>query len=277
VNKHFTDHGFGMAQLKSNWFHAISKPVAGGANYAAHHHDTASLSILLYGFALEQRSRVHTIEREPGTIVCNPAGETHSLHFANAMAHSIVVEIDTVALARSTDFASTFDRANVWKAQNTSVWGLKLHQNLSVDGNDYCAVEDAVLELLAPVCDAAASASTPSWLKRARDKLRDAPDHCESIASLAAEAGVDAAHFAREFRRFYRRSASEYRLLSKLDYACRALLEQNAAPAEAAQIGGFADQSHFGRNLKRFARVTPTAARAVGALSEIQHQNRSIV
>jgi hypothetical protein len=43
-----------MAQMKSKWFHAISKPVVGGAAYAPHHHETASLSILLYGHAEEQ-------------------------------------------------------------------------------------------------------------------------------------------------------------------------------------------------------------------------------
>jgi AraC family transcriptional regulator len=274
MNNHLLDHGLGITISKTELFTAISKPVRAGSQYAAHYHDTSSLSVLLCGRARETRSRVHKIEREVGIIVCNPAGETHDLCFADQMAHSIVIEIDTMALSRTTDLACVFDQANVWRNQLTAIWGLKLHAALLAE--ESMAVEDAVFEIVAPVLDRPKHAMPPpTWLKRAKEFLRETPDDCKTIASLALSAGVDAAHFAREFRRYFGLTASEYRMLSRLDQGCRALLNANATPSEAAYLSGFSDQSHFGRALKRYAKLTPLAAKTILQISMPRHQSCS--
>jgi AraC family transcriptional regulator len=241
LNQHFLDHGQGLAERGCAPFHAISKPVAASAHYAPHHHDTASLSMLLRGAAIERATNGRVIERIPGMIVCNPAGETHSLAFTDQDAHSIVIEIDTARLNEASNFAAVLDEAQCWEGHQTAIWGLYLHQALIGDLDPNFVIEDAVFSLLRPKDGGSRASDTPPlWLRHARQRLREAPSECTSILQLAAIAGVDAAHFAREFRRHYRMTASVFRLQCKLERACRALLETEATIAEAANLAGFA-------------------------------------
>jgi AraC-like DNA-binding protein len=259
MNQHLINHGCGFKARQIGAFQIISKAVPAGARYAAHDHDTASISVLLFGAGIETRSRTVEIERVPGVIVANPAGEMHALRFADKSARSVVVEVDTQLLRSQTDASLTLAQPKIWRDQFSAVWALRLMRGLQFE--DDLALEESILERIAslPSCKADTK-HAPAWLQRAREQLQTSPHACVSIEALAAEAGVDSAHFAREFRRHFGTTASQYRLQAGLQQASLSLLQHKHSPSDAALVAGFADQSHFGRMLKRFSKLTPALA-----------------
>jgi len=73
---------------------------------------------------------------------------------------------------------------------------------------------------------------------------------------LAKIAGVHPVHFARTFRRVYGCTISDY--VRGLRVARAMLLLRGTAPLDEIALAiGFADQSHFCREFKRVAGVTP--------------------
>jgi AraC family transcriptional regulator len=88
-----------------------------------------------------------------------------------------------------------------------------------------------------------------------------------SIDTLAREAGLSTAHFARAFKETTGRSPHRYLVAQRLQRARRLLDLPDASLSDVALRTGFADQPHFTRLFKREFGVTPGAvvrARAGG-------------
>jgi AraC family transcriptional regulator len=125
---------------------------------------------------------------------------------------------------------------------------------------------DSLRELEHALLDGQAATSTgrrfPKWLERVRDILEQRFAEPFKLSEMAAEAGVHPVHLAREFRKHYGTSVGEYLRKVRIEYACRELMDSNAAVANIAFAAGFADQSHFSRTFKRFCGTTPARYRA---------------
>jgi AraC family transcriptional regulator len=78
-----------------------------------------------------------------------------------------------------------------------------------------------------------------------------------SVESLANEAGLSPAHFARAFKETMGVAPHQYLLHLRLERSRRLLDAENATLADVAQRAGFADQAHFTRLFKREYGVTP--------------------
>lgn len=83
MNQHLINHGCGFKARQIGAFQIISKAVPAGARYAAHDHDKASISVLLFGAGIETRSRTLEIERVPG-VICS-----YALVFSTATARQV--------------------------------------------------------------------------------------------------------------------------------------------------------------------------------------------
>jgi AraC family transcriptional regulator len=148
------------------------------------------------------------------------------------------------------------------------VWsGLHLFQCFrQTDAPDPLSFESIACELLGsvepPNTD---SDSQPAWLRRATDLLDSAVRHTCSISALAREAGVHPVHLARVFRKSTGISPGEYLQRLRADRACDLLLNSKLPLSEVAADCGFYDQSHMTRMLRRYARTTPKALRALSA------------
>ena len=82
-----------------------------------------------------------------------------------------------------------------------------------------------------------------------------------SLLTLAAEAGVSAAHLARVFKRAMGRSVHRYLLDRRVEWAAALLGGTDRAIAEVALATGFSSQAHLTTAFHRLNRTTPAAYR----------------
>jgi AraC-like DNA-binding protein len=80
-----------------------------------------------------------------------------------------------------------------------------------------------------------------------------------SIDTLAREAGLSPAHFARAFKQTLGESPHRFLLARRLDRARHLIERCGAQLSDVAARSGFADQAHFTRHFKRQFGVTPGA------------------
>ena len=82
-----------------------------------------------------------------------------------------------------------------------------------------------------------------------------------SLLTLAAEAGMGAAHFARGFKRAMGRSVHQYLLKRRLEWAAALLGGAEQPIVEVALATGFCSQSHLTTTFQRLYGTTPAAYR----------------
>jgi AraC family transcriptional regulator len=99
-------------------------------------------------------------------------------------------------------------------------------------------------------------------------RLRQVVDYIEahlgedlSLLTLAAEAGMSPAHFAREFKRAMRASVHQYLLGRRVEWAAGLLAGTDQSVAEVALATGFSSQAHLTTAFQRFYGTTPAAYR----------------
>jgi AraC-like DNA-binding protein len=93
-------------------------------------------------------------------------------------------------------------------------------------------------------------------LRVARDLLVDRLAESVTLAELAAAAGMDRFHFARQFKAAFGQPPHAYRRHMRLVTAQRAL-ERGRPVAEVAATSGFFDQSHLHRHFRRWFGLSP--------------------
>jgi AraC family transcriptional regulator len=102
----------------------------------------------------------------------------------------------------------------------------------------------------------------PPWLEQAKDILHEQFSERPSLLHLATSVGVHPVHLAREFRRFYGCTITEYVLQRRLEFACQEMLNSHRSLIDIALAAGFFDQSHFARTFKARMGMSPNQYRA---------------
>jgi AraC family transcriptional regulator len=82
-----------------------------------------------------------------------------------------------------------------------------------------------------------------------------------SISSLAQQAAISEAHFARAFRATLGESPHQLLLRWRLQWAQRLIEKQKLSAAEAAAATGFYDQAHFTNTMRKRLGITPGRVR----------------
>jgi AraC family transcriptional regulator len=97
----------------------------------------------------------------------------------------------------------------------------------------------------------------PAVRRRVLELMDSQPDSHLTIATLAREAGLSPAHFARAFKESVGRAPHQHLMSLRLERARRMLDAPDAALSDVALRTGFADQAHFTRFFKRQYGMTP--------------------
>lgn len=101
-----------------------------------------------------------------------------------------------------------------------------------------------------------AGRSPPTWLTELREMIERQVGEYSSLDALGAAFRVHPVYMARAFRRHYGQSIGALRRYLRCGRAVQSLA-QGVAPADVAQLLGYADQSHLTRELRQETGWTP--------------------
>lgn len=226
-----------------------------------HAHATAGLSVVLSGGVVERVGSAD-VDADALSFVTKPAGVEHADHFGPSGARLLAVE-----------FGKGFFPGGVFPSWRwiRSPHGMALAGRLVravqlTTGSNDPDREDILLDAIVPLLDAAGAQSAepagpthrvPRWLGEVRMQLDDAFRSHTSMESLAASVGVHRVHLAREFRRHFGCTATDYLRGRRVRAAASDLADSTRPIAAVACDVGFADQSHMSRHFKAATGISP--------------------
>lgn len=210
----------------------------------AHEHEKAQVSFLLLGGFREIEGRR---EMEPAgpTLIARAAGASHAVEYGPGGALLLSLDVAEDAPAAT----------DGWRSINAGT-GRLVRAALASDHP-----EEFLADLAAAPTGDAKTPKASAWLRRAREALREAPDLID-IEAAARDAGVHRTHFSRQFAACYGLPPSLYRRRWMAARAAAAALA-GANLAQAAAEGGFADQSHMARTIRKETGLSMSRIRAL--------------
>ncbi|HKR66061.1 MAG TPA: AraC family transcriptional regulator [Thermoanaerobaculia bacterium] len=249
--------GSALRAHESAGFTLTEYSYAPGAALPRHEHPFAYLSFPLAG---SYRERCGSAEWRcsPDSAIFHPKGEVHDDRFDGSATRIFSVEIADAWLERMhADGVRIAARAEI-----TSRAILRAASRLRrlTRGPSSLRIEAAAIDLLATL-PAPIESRAPRWLQLAVDYVHAMQPLRVRTPELARIAGVHPVHLARTFRRVHGCTISEYVRNLRVERAMR-LLRGGDTLDQIALDAGFADQSHFCREFKRVAGVSPGEFRA---------------
>ena len=238
-----------------------------------HWHPAASVTLILAG-SLEERAGSRTERGLPLGVVVKPAGVEHDDRFGSAGARTVQITLSPEAAGELERRGEILDCWR-WIPVGAAVAPFlrlidALRAAMSPDGLQDRAWD--VLGALGPA-DAAApdrDGPAPAWLRSVREQVDDSPEAGHRVRDLARAAAVHPVHLARSFRRHYGTTVSDYLQRRRLQAAAQLIVSSDEPLAAAAARAGFADQSHFGRQLRARAGITPHQLRRAARPARLQ-------
>lgn len=250
----------------------VAVEVVSDRAFARHTHDQFGVGLVEHG-AQRSASGRGPVEAQAGDVITVNPGEVHDgvplgtggrawrmLYLDPAVVAALAAEQEhgacregefTRPVLRDAMVAGCFRR--LFTATVAAADGLERDQALV-----------ALFDRLWRPSPAVATAAVPAGVARARQRLDDDPAAGVSLAELAAEAGLSRFQVLRGFVRLTGLPPHAYQLQRRLQVARRAIVAGQPL-VEAAQLAGFADQSHMTRLFVRSYGLTPGAyARAGG-------------
>ena len=228
---------------------------AGGLTLASHEHEHACLHAVLGGCYRETTTRGER-DSATGSALFKPAGMRHANRFPPAGARTLRIEVDAAAddeLARAMTEPGHSDHPAVEILARHLRRELRQRDDLSA-----LALEGHCRDAVVVVLRLQSRSESPAVAERCASLLRErATESALRLGDLAAELHCDRSGLARAFRQRYLCSMGDYVRALRVAHVMR-LLEQGDQPlAQAALLGGFADQSHCTRVFRRIVGTTP--------------------
>jgi len=240
-------------------------------SFPRHTHDEYGIGVVLAG-AQRSWSGVGWVESLSGDVITVNPGELHDGHPINgAVRHWRIIYLDPDALARR--FVPDAGREIEFVSPSLRDPDLGGWVNLLFDrlgnGADRLGIEEILAHLVRRL---AAPAARPEFHSRtcsvpvmkARSRIDDDPSGPLTLSELATLAGVSRYQIVRAFARELGTTPYAYVLQCRVRLA-RRLLVKGETLAAAAQLAGFADQSHMTRAFVRQLGISPGRYLAAGA------------
>lgn len=229
-----------------------------GLRQAAHVHEKAHISVIVAGGIRENSGR-RDEEAFSSAFHVRPAGARHEVTFGPHGALILAIDLESTSKQPATG----------WVNRPISPTQRQLlHHLLGRDAMCDSDVDDYLQDLIAAVEREPLIGRPPSWLIRARDRMIEEP--ATAIADLARDAGVHRAHFSRAFSHWLKMPPSLFRRRVMVSRAIAAAIGGGSV-AGAAQIAGFADQSHLCRSFRDVVGVTPRLLLAAVDATSVQY------
>jgi AraC-like DNA-binding protein len=247
----------------TRWPGVLAVEAVSRRSLGRHTHDQFGIGVVLRG-AHDSASGRGEVRARPGDLISVNPGEVHDGRPVRGEPRAWrMLYLDAPVIARHAALLGVSRGAEfqhpVLGARGAAPAFLRLHAALaSPDGGDAAGQE--LLEVLAALfgtpCTPVGAYS--GGVRRARERIDDAPHEGVALADLAREAGLSSWHFLRVFKAETGLPPHAYRLQRQLQRARRDLLAGRPI-AQAALDAGFGDQSHFTRHFVRAYGLTPGA------------------
>lgn len=221
-----------------------------------HAHGESTMTLILAGALEEHVGQNHEYAR-PLSVVIKPADTEHANRVSSAGARTLQIHLPNGVLA---------DELGVLGHWRWEHGGPVTHQFLRVlhaFRMRQQQVEAEVLDLLGllrPLQQRTRSAA-PLWLQHLRHQIDDLLPAVPRVHQLAASADIHPVYLARQFRRFFGCSVTDYIARRRAQLAASSLGDPAAKLSCIAYRSGYADQSHFCRGFRAAAGLTPRAYR----------------
>jgi AraC family transcriptional regulator len=235
-----------------------------GLRQARHSHADASVTMLLAGSIVERVGESEEIAR-PLSIVVKPADTEHADLFGPDGAHTIQILLPPDCADEVSRSASS-NRSWRWihTGPAASAFMSLVRELRSSDGRESICLHDAAVSAIAAVADGAdpCGSTPPRWIAMVRENLDDVGG-AHSVSALAAGAQVHPVYLARQFRRWYGCSITDYVRRRRVQLAARHITTSRGALSTVAYDAGFSDQAHMCRVFKAETGLTPGSFRAL--------------
>jgi AraC family transcriptional regulator len=235
-----------------------------GLRQARHSHAEASVTMLLVGSILERVGESEEVAR-PLSIVVKPADTEHADLFGPDGAHTIqiLLPLDCAdELSRSAPSKRSWRWIHAGPA--TAAFMSLVREFRSSDGRESIRLHDAAISAIAAVANGAdpGGSTPPRWISIVRESLDDTRG-AHSVSALAAEAQVHPVYLARQFRRWYGCSITDYVRRRRVQLTARHITTSRRALSTVSYDAGFSDQAHMCRVFKAETGLTPGSFRAL--------------
>jgi AraC family transcriptional regulator len=230
---------------------------------AAHHHDEATLCLVLSG-RYQDRIRGQETEHRRGDLLFCPPFEDHAQSFSSHGAFKLLMQPTGEALDYIAD-RRAFDRASFVGSHRLAAIGAQLAAELRApDPSSGIIVEGLVAEMLGFVVRSTfgSSAGPSRTMRAAKDYIAEHACTGLTLDQIAAAVGCEALGLSGNFRRTYGLSVGEYLRRVRLDRAAERLAGGTTPLAVLASECGFYDQAHFTRAFKAAYGLPPGRYRA---------------
>lgn len=257
-------YGQCLHATESSGFRLTATEYAGGFCTPRHNHELAYLSFVLEG-AREQRIENGgggSLKRaEGGELVFHPAGERHSDRFLAPRNRLFQVEIFPERLRQFPEESFGAAAKGAVRSRRCQWLAARMLEELQYpDAITALSVEGLSLELLSVLCREGSMRrrmGSPTWVRRAREIVRDRFAERLTLSEVADEVGVSNTHLARGYRQFHRCTLGEDLRQRRIEYACAQLCSTCLSLAEISVATGFCDQAHFTRTFQRALGTSP--------------------
>lgn len=252
--------GFALAHLA---------PTVPEREVETHTHDEAHFVLVTEGTYLSSARGAPPVCEAPA-LIYNPPGTTHRDRFRSESGRFFTISVSGDALRNVSGFTPLPGGALVLSKRLVTLAERLARECAVRDGSSPLVAEALSVELLARTRQAfdREPPSSPGWLRRAGELLREERGDGLSIAGIAQAVGVHPVHLTRTFRRHFRCTPGEYQRRCRLEKAAALLARSRAPLSEIALESGFADQSHLTKSFQRAFGMTPSAYRRVCSVQD---------
>jgi AraC family transcriptional regulator len=221
-----------------------------------HAHSTSGITLVLAGSLEETVACAHEYARSLSVVV-KPLDTEHANRIGDGGARTLQIRIASSA------FENELRVLGAWRWCHR---GAVVKEFLNVLRCFRArAAEDAETAIYDLIGSARANVTTagnpPQWLEQVREQIDELLPSAVRVRDVAQSADVHPVYLARQFRRFFGCSVTEYVAARRLQCAADLLACPNWALAAAAYRAGYADQSHLTRSFRDSTGETPGSYR----------------
>jgi AraC-like DNA-binding protein len=245
--------------------------LASNHSFPRHSHDEYGIGVVLSG-AQRSWSGVGLVESFPGDVITVNPGEIHDGHPVDGAARRWrIIYFDPEVLCRqfTPDVPQEIEFVSPSLTDHALGHCVNLLFNRLLEHADLLGIEEMVAHVVqrlipheARPAGHARTYSVP--VTKARARIDDDPSNPVTLAELAALSGTSRYQIVRAFSRELGTTPYAYVIQRRVRLA-RELLMNGETLAAAAQLAGFADQSHMTRAFARQFGVSPGRYVAAGA------------